>query len=174
MKGELSSVAIVGVCSFGLGLLVHSLWSKKNSNSKGSDIKAYAFRAGPGEELHSKIVEFVKENNIRAGFIMTCVGSLVTARIRLANADVNHPNEIIFLENKHEIVSLVGTISPTGGHLHISLSDAEGKMVGGHVMGDCKIFTTAEVVIGDCSQLLFNRKFDERTGFPELCIECDK
>lgn len=79
--------------------------------------------------------------------------------------------QIIELNQQHEIVSLVGTLS-AGGHLHVALSDAQGRVIGGHVMGDMVVFTTAEIVVGDCSDLVFSRHFDSCTGFPELAIEC--
>jgi len=68
-------------------------------------------------------------------------------------------------------VSLVGTLSGSGGHLHISLSDAQGHMIGGHVIGGLFVFTTAEVVIGECSDLQFTREHDDTTGFQELVIK---
>ncbi len=80
-----------------------------------------------------------------------------------------YPMQVLTLEGKHEIVSLVGTLSD-GGHLHASLADDKGGVVGGHVLGDMVVFTTAEVVIGECSQLMFNREMDTRTGFHELVI----
>ena len=42
-------------------------------------------------------------------------------------------------------MSLVGTISTSGCHLHISLADSEGHMIGGHLVDNDIIFTTAEV-----------------------------
>ena len=77
--------------------------------------------------------------------------------------------QIIELEGKHEIVSLVGTLS-NGGHLHTSLADERGQVVGGHVMGDMVVLTTAEVVIGVCTGLKFSREMDARTGFKELVV----
>ena len=74
------------------------------------------------------------------------------------------------LNDTHEIVSLVGTLSDGSGHLHASLSDAQGKVVGGHVLGDMVVFTTAEVVIGECEQVTFKREMDPRTGFGELIV----
>jgi len=70
-----------------------------------------------------------------------------------------------------EIVSLVGTLSGIEGHLHIALSDAQGRMIGGHVIGGLHIFTTAEIVIGECSDLKFTREQDDSTGFQELVIK---
>ena len=48
-----------------------------------------------------------------------------------------------------EIVSLVGTLSADGCHLHASVSNGEGRTSGGHLLEGCPIYTTAEVVIGD-------------------------
>ena len=42
-------------------------------------------------------------------------------------------------------MSLVGTISTSRCHLHISLADLEGHMIGGHLVDNDVIFTTAEV-----------------------------
>lgn len=77
--------------------------------------------------------------------------------------------QIIYLNQKLEIVSLVGTLNEHA-HLHISLSDKDGRTIGGHAIGDLEVFTTAEIVIGELSDLQFSREMDERTGFPELVI----
>ena len=37
-------------------------------------------------------------------------------------------------------------------------------------MGNMKVFTTAEVVIGNCDVLSFTREFDDETGFHELVV----
>ena len=56
----------------------------------------------------------------------------------MANANVTKTYEGHF-----EIVSLVGTIDPDGQHhLHISISDAEGDVFGGHVFAEHIIYTT--------------------------------
>ena len=68
-----------------------------------------------------------------------------------------------------EIVSLVGSLS-AGGHVHGSFSDAEGHVIGGHVMGDLFVYTTAEIVIGECKNLSFKREFDEKSGYEELVV----
>jgi len=72
-----------------------------------------------------------------------------------------------------EIVSLVGTLSrESQPHLHISLSDETGKVIGGHLpsSGGAIVRTTAEVVLGASSDLVFTRKYDEETGFDELVV----
>ena len=47
--------------------------------------KAYVFRLKPGEDLRKSIEAMVKEKNIEAGWINTCVGSLTDYTIRFAN-----------------------------------------------------------------------------------------
>ena len=77
-------------------------------------------------------------------------------------------NDIFVLNQRMEILSLVGTISIHGKHLHISLGDATGKCIGGHLVGDATVFTTAEIVIAELGDVTFHRTFDHRTGFKEL------
>ena len=74
-----------------------------------------------------------------------------------------------------EICSLVGTLSASG-HLHTVLGKEDGSTISGHVIGDMIIHTTAEVVIGNCQNTKFQRKFDPQTGFDELDIldDCNK
>ena len=37
-------------------------------------------------------------------------------------------------------------------------------------MGNMKVFTTAEVVIGNCDTFSFTREIDDETGFEELVV----
>lgn len=76
------------------------------------------------------------------------------------------------MEGPFEVVSLVGTFEAGGEscHLHASLSDAKGAVIGGHVVGGLEVFTTMEVVLGSCSSLRFERRHDPATGFKELHV----
>jgi predicted DNA-binding protein with PD1-like motif len=129
-------------------------------------MKLHAFRLLPDQDLKEESNKFVKLKNIKAGFILTCVGSLKTATLRLADENI-----IKTFEEKFEIVSLVGTLSTSGNHLHVSLADKNGKTIGGHLKTGCLIYTTAEIVIGETDKFKFKREFDEKTGFKELVIE---
>lgn len=126
-------------------------------------MQLFALRLRPGQDLGLELSRFVAENGLRAAFILTCVGSLRQAALRLANR-----SETTLYENKFEIVSLVGTLDAEGYHLHLSLSDGQGRTIGGHLMEGCLIYTTAEIVIGEADHLLFSRPFDPETGYPEL------
>ncbi|MBN2118874.1 MAG: DNA-binding protein [Anaerolineales bacterium] len=60
---------------------------------------------------------------------MSGVGSLTHANLRLANRDFYTEYESHF-----EIVSITGTVSIHGSHLHIAISAGAGKNVGGHLV----------------------------------------
>lgn len=133
-------------------------------------MKVFATRLNPGQEMLSSLQAFVEENQLKAPFIITCVGSVTKATLRLADTTFVNTNQVIQLEGRFEIVSLVGTLNHEA-HLHICLADKDGRTIGGHVLGDLKVFTTAEVVLGEANELCFTREMDIRTGFPELVIQ---
>jgi len=128
-------------------------------------MKTYAIRFKPGQDLKVELDNFVQENNINAGFIITCAGSLKRAVIRVNNADGEE-----FIEETMEILSLTGTLSKDGSHLHITLADKNGISVGGHIKKGCEVLTTAEIVVGACEDLTFKRELDPETGYKELII----
>ncbi|XP_023147327.1 bifunctional protein GlmU-like isoform X2 [Amphiprion ocellaris] len=148
---------------------VRSLRHTMSSAGTGSSLRVHAVRFGPGQELLGSLQAFVEERRLRAPFIITCVGSVTKATLRLANATATNTNEVMHLTGRFEIVSLVGTLNPEA-HLHISLADGEGRTIGGHVLGDLEVFTTAEVVVGEAVDLQFTREMDQQTGFPELVV----
>lgn len=49
-----------------------------------SNLKVYAFRLLPDEEITAKLVEFVRVNDIKAAFVMTCCGSVKCVTLRFA------------------------------------------------------------------------------------------
>ena len=131
----------------------------------------HALRLHPGDELMRSLKQYCSENNLRAAYIATCVGSLRACTLRLANADRDRPNEIkTWNDQRFEIVSVVGTISTAGAHVHLGLADASGAGVGGHLIS-ATVFTTAEIVLGLVPGLAFERRFDDATGFKELSVE---
>ena len=122
-------------------------------NSGKSNIIAHVFRLKQGEDLLNSIKEYVNEKKIKAGFIMSCVGSLQEINIRLANA-----KKFLVKKEHFEIVSLVGCVSCNNRfHLHISISDEEGNTKGGHLKDKNIVYTTAEIVIGELPELNFSK-----------------
>ncbi len=128
-------------------------------------MKVFAIRLKPNEDLRQSLQNFVQQQNIKAGFILTAIGSLKQATIRFANQETS-----TVLTEKFEILSLNGTIATTGVHLHIAIADKQGKTIGGHLVDGCIIYTTAEIVIGTTEEFTFLRSIDEQTGYKELEI----
>ncbi len=129
-------------------------------------MKVLALRLKPNQDLKESLRSFVEQQTISAGFIVTTVGSLKQAALRFAGQDTTQ-----MLQERFEIVSLVGTLSVHGLHLHMTIADAMGKTIGGHVQPGCLIYTTAEVVLGVSEELTFFRTMDAETGFRELEIK---
>jgi predicted DNA-binding protein with PD1-like motif len=125
----------------------------------------HAFRLKPGEDLLNGIDAFIKANDIEAGYIITCAGSLTDYNIRFANQPEGSAGTGHF-----EIVSLSGTLSKNGSHIHISISDSTGRTIGGHLLKENIVYTTAEMVIGEHKGLEFTRENDGTTPWEELQI----
>ena len=125
----------------------------------------YTFRLTPGQDLFDSIQAFVMEKHVQAGCILSGVGSLQHAAIRLADRD--HNSEF---DGPFEIVSLIGTLSIHGSHLHISIADEEGRTIGGHFESGCKIYTTAEIVIAAFDDVVYKRELALDSGYEELII----
>jgi uncharacterized protein len=125
----------------------------------------YTFRLQSGQDLFDSIQAFVKEKHIEAGCLLSGVGSLTHATLRLANREI-----LSEYDNYFEIVSITGTVSIHGSHLHISISDGDGKTIGGHFESGCKIYTTAEIVIAAFNDVIYKREFAEDSGYDELTV----
>lgn len=128
-------------------------------------MKIHAFRLKPGCDLKNGIDKYVVENNITSGVILTCVGNLSEATLRMADASI-----INKYSGSYEIVSCVGTLEKGYSHIHLSLSDKDGKVIGGHLKSGSIVGITAEIVIGEIRNLKFQRKFDEESGYNELVV----
>ncbi|MGJ3246552.1 MAG: PPC domain-containing DNA-binding protein [Elainellaceae cyanobacterium] len=122
-------------------------------------------RLRPGQDLRGELDAFAHQQSLQAGCIVTCVGSLTRAVMRFAN----QPHETTH-EGPFEIVSLTGTLSVHGSHMHLAIADSAGQTLGGHLLKGSLIYTTAEVVIGIVPDVSFRREYDALTGYRELTI----
>ena len=137
-----------------------------------------AVRLLPGDDLLTGVMRVVRARQLRAAWIVSCVGSLTQYAIRFAN----EPNVTVGPVSHFEIVSLVGTMTANdnhtlgldGGawHLHISVADATGRTIGGHLAHqfNSTVYTTAEIVIGFACGFQFERAIDGSTPWDELQI----
>lgn len=122
------------------------------------------FRFTKGMDLKAEIEKYAIDNKV-SGVILSSVGCLNQLVIRLADG-----KSILKKEGQFEIVSVTGTLSPDGVHIHISVSDEEGNTIGGHLKDGCIVNTTAEVCLQLFDDIKFAREFDQETGYDELVI----
>lgn len=116
-------------------------------------------------DLIGALTEAARANGIQAGAIQV-MGALQRAKVGFYDQWHKTYREIPFARPM-EIVSGTGNISLLDGnpfvHLHLSLSDEEGKVFGGHAMEGCTVFA-AEYVIMPLPGAAPVRGFDETTG----------
>jgi uncharacterized protein len=129
-------------------------------------MRSLSFRLKPGQDLWNSIEDVVKDNKIEAGCVLSAVGSFAHATLRLANRE--HYSEY---DGHFEIVSVTGTVSVHGSHIHVSISDGDGMTLGGHLVPGCVIYTTVEVVLAIFDDVVYKReKLENDTGFEELVV----
>ncbi len=130
-----------------------------------SPARFFAFRLVPGDDVIASLRNTVRSLGIRAGYIAGAVGSLSTARLRLAGQpDGTH------VDGCFEVVSLIGTVDAEGEHIHAAVSDPSGRVVGGHVMEGCIVRTTLELVLGELEDLEFAREYCPVSTYRELAV----
>jgi len=91
--------------------------------------------------------------------------SLSLVQLRFAGAA-----EATAIRGDLEILSLSGTLSPDGAHLHIAIAGSSGAVIGGHLCAGSLVRTTAELVVGLLPDWQFSRELDPATGYAELQI----
>ena len=130
------------------------------------NIKIYAIRLLPGEDLINALQDLATTQEINAGWIMSAVGSFTKFSIRFAD----QPQPVTG-SGHFEMVGLTGVISNRGCHLHIIIADENGLLKGGHLSQGCIIYTTAEIIVGYTDKYTFDRIKDGSTPWQELLIE---
>jgi predicted DNA-binding protein with PD1-like motif len=128
-------------------------------------MNALPLRLNPGDDLRAAIEAAVAAQGCRAAFVLAGIGSLAATRLRFAGAE-----QAGTIEGDVEILSLSGSVSSQGAHLHISVSDAAGRVLGGHVAPGCTVRTTAELLLALLPEWDFTREPDARTGYSELVL----
>ena len=125
----------------------------------------HCFRLRRGQDLYEEIEAYVKAHHIAAGAVVSGVGCVSRWRLRDATGV-----RVRSGEEDVEIVSLMGTVSEHGCHLHASFSREDLTTFGGHLLPGCIVNTTAEIVLAEVPDRVFTRAPDSETGYDELVI----
>jgi hypothetical protein len=125
----------------------------------------HCFRLQKGQDLYVEIQNYAKEHHIAAGTVLSGVGCVYRWELRDATGV-----RIQYKDEEVEILSLMGTISENGCHLHASFGREDLSAFGGHLRPGCLVNTTAEIVLMELPGYTFTREPDEQTGYDELVI----
>ncbi len=136
-------------------------------------------------DLLEEINKTCKENNIKAGLV-SVIGAV--SNVKLGFYDQKTHKYSCFIPGvkgigikekddrftPFEIVGGLGNISLKDGepfaHIHLIVSDKEGKTYGGHLMPGTSIFA-AEIIIQSFDGPELYRGFDQITGLPLWCLQ---
>lgn len=128
-------------------------------------LQPWPLRLHPGDDLRRSLEQAVAARGLQAAFVLAGIGSLGPALLRLAGAA-----QALRLDGDLELLSLSGSVGPTGSHLHLSVADASGRVTGGHAAYGCTVRTTAELLLAALPGWAFTREPDAATGWDELVI----
>ena len=125
-------------------------------------MKVVPLRLQPGDDLRRILEAWTGAQQEQAGCVLSAVGSLSVAQLRFAGA-----SKASTIQGDLEILSLAGTLSPDGAHLHIAISGSSGTVICGHLCAGSLVRTTAELVIGLLPEWRFRRELDPVTGYAQ-------
>lgn len=120
-------------------------------------------RLVPGTDLRDALERYARRPGRPPAMLLAGIGSLEDALIRPAGR-----NEALHIGGDLEIVALAGTLARAGIHVRIAIADAQGRVIGGHLLRGCRIRTTAELLMEPLRGVQLRRTKDPQTGYQEL------
>ena len=103
-------------------------------------------KLAPGSDLRLSLEELAQRDGI-SGFVLGVVGNLTKASFQCPGQA-----EPTVLEGDLEVITLNGTFSPEGVHLHLSLSDGACQVWGGHLEPGTVVQKGVDLLIGVLEQ----------------------
>ena len=130
--------------------------------------KVHVFRVKPGQELASEIAGYCRQHGISSGVVIGIIGSVVSVKLNFLK-ELPGKYETGEYQGPLEIVGAQGSVALKDSelivHVHLQVS-SQSECRGGHLV-EARVFSTAEVVIGELDYQLY-RYADDYTGLNEL------
>ncbi len=122
-----------------------------------------------GDDLYLSLNKLCKEQNISAGRIEV-LGSATAARVNYYYKQKQQFDTVLYRKSM-EIVSCIGTVSMYNGepfvHCHISLSDHDGQLYGGHLTEGTVLYTSEfNIAVYEYGGNTLDRSIDAATNLP--------
>lgn len=127
-------------------------------------------RLKPGTDLLKGIQSACEQYEIHNGVIISAIGSL--ARVRFCDVEALPDKKcgygygkILALDETIELTGAGGVICSDADnrinlHIHISMSDKNGKAYGGHLAEGTVVLMTSDIVIGEITGMEMRREYD--------------
>ena len=116
-------------------------------------------RLDPGDRIAESLLQVAKAESISAASI-TGIGATDDFTVGVFDLEKSDYNRMHYTGN-HEINALVGNLTAKDGepylHLHITCTDQEGKVVGGHLL-EGTVSLTAEIFLQSFEGLIDRKK----------------
>ncbi|WP_254991215.1 PPC domain-containing DNA-binding protein [Cyanobium sp. N5-Cardenillas] len=122
-------------------------------------------RLPPGVDLRGELEARAQEDEKDCGFIISGIGSLDSPKLRFAGR-----SDGVVLPGPYEVITMAGTVTGDGAHLHLVVADAEGHTLGGHLCHGSRVRTTMEMLLLCPEGWQLGRERDAATGHLELTI----
>ena len=125
----------------------------------------HILRPAAESDLLKELEKYVRDAGINLAWL-SGMGAVSRATLRYYD-QVDHEWDDLQLEQHLEVVNLVGNVSLLNGqpmvHVHVTLSDEEGKCWGGHLAYDTLVFNM-EIMLQILSGAVVSRVPDPATG----------
>jgi predicted DNA-binding protein with PD1-like motif/glutaredoxin len=105
-------------------------------------MRALPIHLEAGSDLRASL-EHLAARESASGFVLSVVGNLSQASFACPGLD-----EPTVLRGELEIITLQGTLSPQGVHLHLSFSDPGCQVWGGHLEHGSLVLKGADLLVG--------------------------
>ncbi len=105
-------------------------------------MRAVPLHLDPGSDVHRSLAHLGAAHQAE-GFVLSVVGNLSQAAFQCPGQ-----NQPTLVRGELEIITLQGTIAPDGVHLHLSLSDGNCQVWGGHLEPGTLVLKGADVLVG--------------------------
>ena len=109
-------------------------------------MRSLPLKLDPGSDLRLSLEELGRREGLN-GFVLGVVGNLSRAAFQCPG----QPQPTV-LEGDLEVITLNGTISPNGVHLHLSLSDGACQVWGGHLEPGTVVQKGVDLLVGVLDQ----------------------
>lgn len=105
-------------------------------------MRALPLHLDPGSDVRRSLEQLSREQGA-AGFVLSVVGNLSQAAFQCPGR-----RQPTVLGGELEIITLQGTLAPSGVHLHLSFSDPECQVWGGHLETGTLVLKGADLLVG--------------------------